>query len=475
MSRFVNFVSSIGERRGTNEAAPSISLAGKEETQKSITTSAHIDTARPKLLDRWLDKVVSFSGSNSVLFFTIFVLLVWAFLGIKFGGVTGWQVGISDAQAIINMVFDSLLVREQLNSHTQALVVACHLDSRAGSHKRMLRVLSRMEKPSTGRQGHTTITTELPTEDLLGRICNRVSAWMGHISTVIGYWVCIGIWLAFGSYCNWSNTWFFYINSATSALMIFMLALLGNNRERNKQYLQKCTSLLLTADMSLERKLRDLTGDKIDNEVSCIPAPKVGKIQRAINFYADLVGTLLGIALLSFVLVAWVAIGPVMHFDANWWLLIGTYAGLIGMNDGFVLKNLCDICNRQEDVHYEQRILDDMNLLAILGADKVQEKTTVKPRLDVRLSIAMGDICSHAYTVVAGVICIIGLILTASLMHWNELGQIICNVPPSIIESFFTLILITGHNIGDEQRRADLQRLYETRLELISAVEQWQV
>ncbi|KAI5271980.1 Low affinity iron permease [Aureobasidium subglaciale] len=442
MSRFVNFVTSIGERRDTNEAAPSFSSAGKEETQKSITTSAHIDTAKPKLLDRWLDKVVSFSGSNSVLFFTVFALLVWAFLGIKFGGVTGWQVGISDAQAIINMVFDSLLVREQLNSHTQALVVACHLDSRAGSHKRMLRVLSKMEKPRTGRQGHTTITTELPTEDLLGRICNRVSAWMGHISTVIGYWVCISIWLAFGSYCNWSNTWFFYINSATSALMIFMLALLGNNRERNKQYLQKCTSLLLTADMSLERKLRDLTGDKIDNEVSCIPAPKIGKIERAINFYADLVGTLLGIALLCFVLVAW---------------------------------NLCDICNRQEDGHYEQRILEDMDLMAILGADQVQEKIIVKPRLDVRLSIAMGNICSHAYTVVAGVICITGLILTASLMHWNELGQIVCNIPPSIIESFFTLILITGHNIGDEQRRADLQRLYETRLELTSAVEQWQV
>ena len=473
MRRFIHFVNSIGARPSISEGAPSYFAVDKDRSHESTVTLLKIDTTKPKRLDRWLDKVVAFSGSNFVLFLTIIVLLAWAFLGIEFASNTGWQVGISDAQAIINMVFDSFLVRQQLNAHTQAMVVACHLDSRATSHKRMLQNLARMEKPAQSQSRIAVPAVEFPQEDLLGRICNAVSASMGHVLTVIGYWICIGVWLAFGHHLGWSDSWFFFINSATSALMIFMLAVLANNRERHEKYLQECTNLVMAADTSLERLLREVTGDTLENEVATISAPEVGKVQRAINFYADLVGTLLGICLLTVVLVAWIVIGPIMSFDANWWLLIGTYAGLIGMNDGFVLRNLCNICNRQEDTQYDRRILEDKGLAAIIGGDSGDEETAQTTRLDVRFSIAMGNFCSHEYTVVAGVVVIIALILTASLMHWSELGQIICNVPPSIIESFFTLILITGHNIGDEQRRANLQIIYRSRLELISRVESW--
>lgn len=53
-----------------------------------------------------------------------------------------------------------------------------------------------------------------------------------------------------------------------------------------------------------------------------------------------------------------------MHSNDNWWLLIGTYAGLIGMNDGFVLRNVqhrlnnvflneLDLLLQGDDVLYE--------------------------------------------------------------------------------------------------------------------------
>jgi low-affinity ferrous iron transport protein len=73
--------------------------------------------------------------------------------------------------------------------------------------------------------------------------------------------------------------------------------------------------------------------------------------------------------------------------------------------------------------------------------------------------------------IVAGVVAILGLIATATAMEWSELGQIICNVPPSIVESFFTLILITGHNIGDRKREASLRKIHQHRLQLISYME----
>jgi low-affinity ferrous iron transport protein len=335
----------------------------------------------------------------------------------------------------------------------------------------MLRALGSCQRGSLVAS-RRLLVQHLPTQDgVFARFCVSASAFMGHIGTVTAYWVCIGIWLGFGHYCGWSSTWFFYINSATSALMVLLLAFLANNRERHEKHLQECVSLIYSADATLECMLREATGDKVENQTCIIPAPEVGKIQRVINFYADLVGTLLGIALLALVLIVWAVLGPVMSFNDNWWLLIGTYAGLIGMNDGFVLRNLCNVCNIREEEQHDQRILDDQNLLAIVGLTESDENDEPKLGLNSRLSIIMGDLCSHELTVVAGVVVILGLIATATAMDWSELGQIICNVPPSIVESFFTLILITGHNLGDQKRYASLRKIHQHRLQLINYLE----
>jgi low-affinity ferrous iron transport protein len=61
-----------------------------------------------------------------------------------------------------------------------------------------------------------------------------------------------------------------------------------------------------------------LTGDKDMNDDFVIPAPNVNWLQRAIFYYADVVGTLVGVALLIIVIVVWLAIGPVLVFDKNW-------------------------------------------------------------------------------------------------------------------------------------------------------------
>jgi len=68
------------------------------------------------------------------------------------------------------------------------------------------------------------------------------------------------------------------------------------------------------------------------------------------------------------------------------------------------------------------------------------------------------------------VLLIVGLIIGASAMGWSFTGQLLCNVPPSIIESFFLMILITGHSIGDAKKRFDLHNIYLRRLKLISYI-----
>jgi low-affinity ferrous iron transport protein len=207
---------------------------------------------------------------------------------------------------------------------------------------------------------------------------------------------------------------------------------------------------------ALELKLRTATGDKIENLPVVIPALKRSRIQRGIDYYADLVGTLVGIAILIFIIIVWIAIGPALHFNANRWLLIGTYAGLIGLNDGFVLRNICTVLGGNENEQFTQVEHDDMDMLAVIGVEKLNEERVPDNCLTRRISIRVGDICSHELTVVLGAITIVGLIIGASAMGWSVTGQLLCNVPPSIIESFFTMILITGHNLGEAKRRVDL-------------------
>jgi low-affinity ferrous iron transport protein len=484
MQRAFKILRAPGARQEIEGAAPTqvVPSAGSGDKEKDVEDSvenvnAYTVLAKPRLLDRWLDKVVEVSGSEFVYFTIIVALLIWAFLGIPFGRSNTWQVTISDAQAIVNMVFDAFLMRQQLNSHDSLVVIAACLRSRSTSNKRMLKQLIRSGKyekvePTQFQElQQTTFASELPTENWLGRLSTALSAFIGHIATVFGFWVCIFIWIGFGKYCNWSNTWQLYINSATSALMVFILAFLANIRERHTKYMTKCLESIWEVDSALELRLRTATGDTMENAPVIIPAPKRSRIQRGIDYYADLVGTLIGIVILIFVIMVWVVIGPALHFDANWWLLIGTYAGLIGLNDGFVLRNICTVYGDFDNGQFSQVGYEDMDMLAVIGVEKLKEERVTDNSLTYRISVQVGNICSHESMVVLGAITIIGLIIGASAMGWSVTGQLLCNVPPSIIESFFTMILITGHNIGDAKRRVDLYNIYLRRSKLVSYVD----
>lgn len=158
-------------------------------------------------------------------------------------------------------------------------------------------------------------------------------------------------------------------------------------------------------DSTLEFRLRCLTRDSIENQPISIPEFERSRIQRAIDYYADLVGTLVGIVILIIVMLAWVPIGPALKFDSNWWLLIGTYAGLVGLNDGFVLRNICNVLGKYEDAAFEELTYDDLAALSKIGIQPEGERIEARS-FALRISMTMGDICSHELTVVLGVVTI---------------------------------------------------------------------
>ncbi|KAI5457559.1 putative low affinity iron transporter [Mariannaea sp. PMI_226] len=486
--RIVEFLASPGAKGSIENAAPTQHVfhgdkpegaSGRVVPIQNVT--GYIRRTKKGRLDRWLDKIVQASGSKFTFLFIICGLLCWALLGMKYGKGEQWAALISDIQAIVSYIFDSLLMRQQLNGYESQIHASASLRSRVLNQKKMLRQALATGRYKRGLPDNALsslpsgLSLNLPTENWVGRATNYFAAILGHFSTVCLYWICIFIWIGFGHYCNWSPEWQLYINSATSALMILIFAFLANIRERHEVYIEECLDTIFHVDSAIEKRLRIVTCDDTPNPTVVVPGPRMGRLQRAVFYYSDVIGTLVGVSILLAAIAAWVAIGPVMKWDDNWWLLIGTYAGLVGLIDGFVLRNVQHQLHEYEEIALKAIRLDDVGILEEIG-ELVLERTDTDDlgtnSLNYRLSAAMGIVCAHEITVLLGIVLVVGLIVAASAMKWTTSGQLVCNIPPSIIESFFMMILITGHNISEARRRADLNSMYMGRLKLLSFVNQ---
>ncbi|KAJ5744975.1 hypothetical protein N7533_009845 [Penicillium manginii] len=432
----------------------------------------------PRLLDRWLDASVRFAGSAPVFLFIVAGLLTWALLGIRFGNSDVWVAAISDVQAILCYIYDSLLMRQLLREYSEQQEAMVQIQSRCTSHRRMLEtVKGKLGPKGIARAAELCKDEPLPPLDGLDRAAGlfpRLVSWsakaFGHVSTVGLYWVGIFIWLGFGPQCEWSSRWQLYINDATSALMILVFAFLACLRECFADQTNICLASIFKLDAKLERELRRVSQDELPNLTVTIAPPKESYLQMVIYYYADIIGTLVGIIILVLVIIAWVAVGPVFQFNNTWWLLIGTYAGLVGLFDSFVLRNVQSKVNEYVTEQVVSLEKQDMDLYSGLSVP-VPRVELRPPSLSQRVSHYINTISSHLLMVVAGLILTLGCIVASSAMKWSLTGQLISNVPPSIIETFFMLILITGHNYAEKKLRADLSDIYHRRQRLLVFVE----
>ncbi|KAL5357963.1 Low affinity iron permease [Aspergillus floccosus] len=474
MDRIVLLLRKPGSKDAVEGIAPTQRIEKMETDGGNVTV--YVLTPKQAVLDRWLDWIVSASGSKVVFCAILTGLLTWALLGIPYGRTDSWQVIISDVQAILCYVFDSFLVRQQLNAYNTEMNAVAQVQSRLISHSRMLRALEpeiREHRPVYGIPDKSAsmiqdLEATLPESNRFDRAVTLCARILGHLATTGLFWAGVFIWIGIGTLRDWSDTWQLYMNSASSALMVFVFSFLANLHERHSSYMKQFLDALFRTDSMLELKLRELTQDKLENQPVIVPPPKVNCVQRAIFYYADFVGTLVGIAILLTVIVAWVAIGPVLHFSANWWLLIGTYAGLVGMHDAFVLRNMQAALGSYVDAEQQKNTKEDERLFRLAGLEMPSATGEQHNSLTARVSRVMCQISAHELTVVAGFLVIVGLIIGASAMRWSLTGQLLCNVPPSIIESFLMLILITGHNAEESQKIKELRSMYERRMRLLS-------
>lgn len=397
-------------------------------------------------------------------------------MGIRFGETPHWAAVISDVQVILGYDFDSFLMRQLIREYTEHQIAMAEIRSRRGSHERMVIKLREMLGPQKLLRVSRTCTSH-PLEDVdqgqqrtqgfFARAVIFSAKVLGHIVTVGLYWVRIFIWLGFGHYCDWSNQWQMHINSSTSSLMVLVLAFLDSLRECYADYANICLDAIFRLDSELEFELRRITGDGLPNNHEVISPRRENPLQVLVYYYADVVGTLVGIVILVLVIMAWAVVGPAFDFDENWWLLIGTYAGLVGLFDGFILRNI----QGQVKSYTDDQILvlerGDMVLFSILRTQIPAKEGLNMSSLTHRVSTTLGSICSHLLMVVAGLLLTIGCVIGSSVLKWNTTGQLISNIPPSLIETLFMLILITGQNDADASARVEMTNIYDRRQRLL--------
>ena len=471
-------------------------VEGQQQPQSASTKYNVFDEEKQKFLDRCLDNVVTASGSTSVLFLIVALVLLWALIGIRFGQSENWQVLISDVQALLCYVLDSLLMRQQLNAYNREMRIAAVMQSRSVTVRRMLRQIKRSRLTSKTPAlrpvpNQTALPIDVRHPSRINRIVDMLCDFLGHVVTMTFFWICIFVWLGLGPYCGWSVRWQLYINSATSALMILVFALLTSIREQHKRQTSAYLRQVCELDICLESQLRQLVDYKIPNESFTIYPGTVGRLERAISYYADLVGTLVGICILASVVVIWIVIGPALHFSSNWWLIIGTYAGLIGMHDGFVLHNVQSQLNRHSQAALADVVKEDLEALAIISpvalrnssvpsagpenriqpeiapADLSETARPTRSSMTNHTSTRLSRLMSHPAAVIVGIIFILALLVAASALGWSTTGQLVCNIPPSIVETFVMMALITREKLDWDEEGHVWQAIGEKRVAVL--------
>lgn len=461
----------------------------------AIRTSLGFTGLEKGLTDRVLDALVRAAGSEYVFFLMWCILIIWIIIGCVYKGPNVWQVVMQDGQSIQCYFWDTLLVRQQLISAHEQRVICGVLRSRIASFKRLAQARNRRVGEKFKEEDVKVVDlpiddvesrSQLLTENWYDRLCNHFSVVIGSLYTMIIFWIGIIIWIACGvipkpgdneppytgettgsnpHLMKFSSTWQLYINSATAVVLLVSSMFLQNIRARHDKFISKFIVQVFDADREIEEKLRLENSDfETENPAITVESRKRSPGQKIIDFYADIVGTGVGAFIAVGAIVVWLAIGHLMKWNDNWWLIIGTYTGLIGFLDGFVIREVYYRIVDEEENNYNDVALEDIEMLETMGIF-CPEKYNGKPpsgqkeTLDFKISTWINNVCSSQWSVVFSIAVIVGLIIAASSLHWSTTGQLLANTPTMIIEAFFMIVLIQAHNWADYQRRVELTAL----------------
>ena len=426
------------------------------------------------------DVVVNAAGSRWTFLVTILLLVVWAVLGGVYGPTDTWQVILQDVSSIQCYISATLLMRQQQNSTRALLDNICGMLSRSQGNEQLVKQLSEKQLLAL-KQSRRAMRTDVANaldrkEGMFDRIANAVSRFLGSLSALSIYWTGIVVWVFFGIPLRFSDTWQLYVNTATALELTFTTMFLQNVRRQHEQYLDTCLASIDVLDRELEMDLRRMTRNMQPNPVVESQPLRLNRTEMAIDFWAFIVGGSVGVVLSCMVGIAWLSVGNFMKFNDNWWLIIGTYTGLMGFIDGFVLRNVHHRETVMADKHFAMLVEQDFRLFTMLDIpfpDVNRLAENKKVPLSSKISRWIGHVCEVPAASTASVVIVVALLTVASAMQWTVTGQLLCNTPTMIVEGFLLLMLIEGHNSAEGKRRTQYTDILERRLILERRVAAW--
>lgn len=445
----------------------------------SINTS--FTGQRKAFTDKALDRLVIWAGTQPMFFLMWIILIIWVVIGGVYNAPYVWQVVMQDGQSIQCYFWDTLLTRQQLTSSHEQVLMTTQLRSRLQTFKRLLlRDNNKSPRVENKPPDHyENISGELPVENWYDRCCTAFSWIIGSVPCMVLFWCGIFVWIGCGAVPQggetFSDGWQMDINTATAVCLLISSFFLQNIRARHDLFISKFLIKIVDMDDKIDLILRSVNDDfQTPNPVVTVdPAPRT-KPEHIIDWYADVVGTGIGVVVAICVFAVWAGIGKPLHWSDDWWLIIGTYTGLVGFLDGFVIRQVYfRIINHEED-NFHKLASEEKQLFQILALDLPEEyfNEPVRERtLNYKISEFVNMCCSTQWSVLASIIIIIALICIASGMLWSTTGQLIANTPTMIIEEFFMIVLIQAHNWADEKRRFEISALYARRHTLLKYVQ----
>lgn len=427
--------------------------------------------ARPaKKTGGFLDKVVSAAGSRWALGFILLLLTGWGILGAVYGATDTWQVYLQDVSSLQSYTSATLLMRQQTTNTQNLLTRICNLLSRSQSNERMVRSLTKSQKAqlrhSTARM-RTEITDSLKmNEDLFDRISNAVAKAAGSMIALSIYVIAIFTWVFLGIPAGFTDTWQLWVNTGTALEITIITMFLQNIRKQHDLHLQKTIKAIEQVDQEIEMQLRHMTGDMTPNPTISTEPPTLTRWIKAIDIYGFIIGGSIGICISAVVFGIWLALGDDFEFDDNWWLLIGTYTGLIGFIDSFILKNVDHREEMMSQDYFNKLVDQDFKVFNLIGLETPLEHPAPKLSIQKRISAKVG---AAVETTIASYMAIgsVGILLIiATGMGWSETGQLLCNTPTMIFEGFLLLTLLEAHNMADDKKRIIYDDILHRRLVL---------
>ncbi|CAD6501157.1 BgTH12-01411 [Blumeria graminis f. sp. triticale] len=428
------------------------------------------------------DKITKLAGSRITFLSILIMILIWLVLGLVFGMGDTWQIVFQNASSIQVYVTDILLIRQQQNASRALMGTIAELQSRGKTFVRLFPHIPESKYINTSLEetqqinSHVKdfnekynesehIDTAKPSryDYVWIKSCQAVAKVLGSVWAYILYWIGIGVWIALGPSFKFSNTWQLYVNTATALVLTFTSVFLQNIQQSQEDKLAKLLEQAIKIDIVIEQNLRALTGDQRLNPIFTIPVPTRSVIERLIDGFADIMGSGVGVIISLLFTAVWVGVGPKLKFDDNWWLIIGTFTGLVGFIDGFVLRSLYYGEEVNTKIQFQDLAEADSAVLQRLNIPYTPLEKPKKGRAE-SISLIISDICGHRYASIGSVGVVIGLLVAASAMLWSETAQLLCNTPTMIVEGFLLLVLIQAHNHTNDERKSDFGGLLKRKL-----------